>query len=144
MTWLLGGRFEQISSAICSMIGDITGIICDGAKTSCAMKVSSSASAAVKAALMALDGMRVTGNEGIVADDVDTSIRNMSALANGAMTPYRCTDSRYYGSQVIIWFSMSKERLLALFVFQQLITENRAPGVRADIRSIKSNRILVY
>ncbi|MCW8328561.1 L-serine ammonia-lyase, iron-sulfur-dependent, subunit alpha [Photobacterium sp. SDRW27] len=86
MTWLLGGRFEQISAAICSMIGDITGIICDGAKTSCAMKVSSSASAAVKAALMALDGIRVTGSEGIVADDVDTSIRNMSALANGAMT----------------------------------------------------------
>ncbi|OLQ70781.1 hypothetical protein BIT28_15290 [Photobacterium proteolyticum] len=86
MTWLLGGRFEQISAAINSMIGDITGIICDGAKTSCAMKVSSSASAAVKAALMALDGIRVTGNEGIVADDVDASIRNMSALANGAMT----------------------------------------------------------
>ncbi|MGR5145404.1 serine dehydratase subunit alpha family protein [Photobacterium alginatilyticum] len=86
MTWLLGGGFEQISAAINSMIGDITGIICDGAKTSCAMKVSSSASAAVKAALMALDGIRVTGNEGIVADDVDASIRNMSALANGAMT----------------------------------------------------------
>lgn len=86
MTWLLGGNFPQISSAICSMIGDIAGIICDGAKTSCAMKVSSSASAAVKAALMALDGIRVTGNEGIVADDVDTSIRNLSALANGAMT----------------------------------------------------------
>lgn len=86
MTWLLGGQFNQISNAICSMIGDITGIICDGAKTSCAMKVSSSASAAIKAALMALDGIRVTGNEGIVADDVDTSIRNMSALANGAMT----------------------------------------------------------
>ncbi|MGR5065065.1 L-cysteine desulfidase family protein [Photobacterium sp. DNB22_13_2] len=86
MTWLLGGQFNHISNAICSMIGDITGIICDGAKTSCAMKVSSSASAAIKAALMALDGIRVTGNEGIVADDVDTSIRNMSALANGAMT----------------------------------------------------------
>ncbi|GHA32308.1 serine dehydratase subunit alpha family protein [Photobacterium aphoticum] len=86
MTWLLGGEFDQISSAICSMIGDITGIICDGAKTSCAMKVSSSASAAIKAALMALDGIRVTGSEGIVADNVDASIRNMSALANGAMT----------------------------------------------------------
>ncbi|WEM44405.1 L-serine ammonia-lyase, iron-sulfur-dependent, subunit alpha (plasmid) [Photobacterium sp. DA100] len=86
MTWLLGGQFRHISNAICSMIGDITGIICDGAKTSCAMKVSSSASAAIKAALMALDGIRVTGNEGIVADDVDASIRNMSALANGAMT----------------------------------------------------------
>ncbi|KLV06940.1 membrane protein [Photobacterium aquae] len=86
MTWLLGGQFNHISNAICSMIGDITGIICDGAKTSCAMKVSSSASAAIKAALMALDGIRVTGNEGIVADDVDATIRNMSALANGAMT----------------------------------------------------------
>ncbi|MGF1682086.1 serine dehydratase subunit alpha family protein [Photobacterium minamisatsumaniensis] len=86
MTWLLGGNFKQASDAICSMIGDITGIICDGAKTSCAMKVSSSASAAIKAALMALDGIRVTGNEGIVADDVDVSIRNMSALANGSMT----------------------------------------------------------
>ncbi|WP_108649547.1 L-cysteine desulfidase family protein [Dongshaea marina] len=85
MTWLLGGEFKQISDSICSMIGDIAGIICDGAKTSCAMKVSSSASAAVKAALMALDGIRVTGQEGIVADDVDTTIRNLSTLANGSM-----------------------------------------------------------
>ncbi|MGF1764409.1 serine dehydratase subunit alpha family protein [Aliivibrio kagoshimensis] len=86
MTWLLGGKLEQVNSAICSMIGDIAGIICDGAKTSCAMKVSSSAGAAVKAALMALDGVRVTASEGIVADDADASIRNLSALANGSMT----------------------------------------------------------
>ncbi|PSV20679.1 hypothetical protein C0W44_11815 [Photobacterium leiognathi subsp. mandapamensis] len=86
ITWLLGGNFEQISAAICSMIGDITGIICDGAKASCAMKVSSAAGSAVKSALMALDGIRVTGCEGIVADDVDSTIRNLSALANGAMT----------------------------------------------------------
>ncbi|MBF9000104.1 L-cysteine desulfidase family protein [Vibrio nitrifigilis] len=86
ITYLLGGTLEQISHTINSMIGDIAGIICDGAKTSCSMKVSSSASAAVKAALMALDGIRVTGNEGIVANDVDHSIRNLSALANGSMT----------------------------------------------------------
>ncbi|KMV28836.1 L-serine ammonia-lyase, iron-sulfur-dependent, subunit alpha [Photobacterium swingsii] len=86
MTWLLGGQFAHISAAICNMIGDITGIICDGAKTSCAMKVSSSASAAIKAAMMALDGIRVTGEEGIVDNDVDATIRNLSALANGAMT----------------------------------------------------------
>ncbi|WCE31409.1 L-cysteine desulfidase family protein [Vibrio sp. SCSIO 43137] len=86
MTWLLGGDFKKVSHSICSMIGDIAGIICDGAKTSCAMKVSSSAGAAFKAALMALDNIRVTGNEGIVSDDVDTSIRNLSALANGSMT----------------------------------------------------------
>ena len=86
MTYLLGGNFTQIGQTISSMIGDIAGIICDGAKTSCAMKVSSSAGAAVKASLMALDGVFVTGNEGIVANDVDTSIRNLSALANGSMT----------------------------------------------------------
>ncbi len=86
MTWLLGGDLAKINHAICNMIGDISGIICDGAKTSCAMKVSSSAGAAVKAALMALDDIRVTGDEGIVAADADSSIRNLSALANGAMT----------------------------------------------------------
>ncbi|MEH6531438.1 L-serine ammonia-lyase, iron-sulfur-dependent, subunit alpha [Photobacterium frigidiphilum] len=86
MTWLLGGDLNKINNAICSMIGDIAGIICDGAKTSCAMKVSSSAGSAVKSALMALDGIYVTGNEGIVADNADASIRNLSALANGSMT----------------------------------------------------------
>jgi L-cysteine desulfidase len=85
ITYLLGGNYKQVSHAISSMIGDVAGVICDGAKTACAMKVSSSAGAAVKAALMAIDGMYVTGNEGIVADDVDTSIRNLSALANGSM-----------------------------------------------------------
>ncbi|WP_279151504.1 serine dehydratase subunit alpha family protein [Photobacterium iliopiscarium] len=86
MTWLLGGDIKQISAAINSMIGDIAGMICDGAKTSCAMKVSSSAGSAIKSALMALDGLGVTGNEGIVANDVDSTIRNLSALANGSMT----------------------------------------------------------
>lgn len=86
ITYLLGGDFEQISASICSMIGDIAGIICDGAKTSCAMKVSSSAGSAVKSALMAIDGIRVTGNEGIVANSIDQSIINLSALANGSMT----------------------------------------------------------
>ncbi|MGS0674422.1 L-cysteine desulfidase family protein [Shewanella sp. 125m-1] len=86
ITYLLDGEIEQVSAAICSMIGDVSGVICDGAKTACAMKVSSSAGAAVKSALMAIDGIRVTGTEGIVADDVDQTIRNLAALANGSMT----------------------------------------------------------
>ncbi|MDV7103099.1 L-serine ammonia-lyase, iron-sulfur-dependent, subunit alpha [Vibrio sp. TH_r3] len=85
MTWLLGGNFVQIGYAISNMIGDVSGIICDGAKPSCAMKVSSSAGAAVKAALMAIDGVRVSGNDGIVANDVEESIKNLSALVNGSM-----------------------------------------------------------
>ncbi len=86
MAWLLSkGEYEPISMAICSMVGDIAGIICDGASNSCAMKVSTSASSAFKAVLMALDSMRVTGNEGIVCHDVDESINNLCALACGSM-----------------------------------------------------------
>lgn len=86
ITYLLGGSYQQISYAVSSMIGDVAGVICDGAKNACAMKVSSSAGAAMKSSLMAIDNICVTGEEGIVANDVDSSIRNLSALANGAMT----------------------------------------------------------
>ena len=85
MAWLLGGGYRNASMAICSMIGDLAGMICDGASNSCAMKVSTSASSAYKAVLMALDDSRVTGNEGIVDDSVDQSIANLCALAGGAM-----------------------------------------------------------
>ena len=85
MAWLLGGDYRTVSMAICSMIGDLAGMICDGASNSCAMKVSTSVSSAYKAVLMALDNSRVTGQEGIVADDVDDSIVNLCALASGGM-----------------------------------------------------------
>ncbi|MEG1655099.1 MAG: L-serine ammonia-lyase, iron-sulfur-dependent, subunit alpha, partial [Hafnia sp.] len=70
IAWLIEGRYEPVAMAISSMIGDVSGMICDGASNSCAMKVSTSVSAAYKAVLMALDDSCVTGNEGIVTDDV--------------------------------------------------------------------------
>ena len=85
MAWLLGGDYRTVSMAICSMIGDLAGMICDGASNSCAMKVSTSASSAYKAVLMAFDDSRVSGQEGIVADDVDDSIANLCALASEGM-----------------------------------------------------------
>lgn len=86
MAWLVDeGRYRTISMAISSMIGDVSGMICDGASNSCAMKVSTSASAAWKAVLMALDETAVTGNEGIVAHDVEQSISNLCALACHSM-----------------------------------------------------------
>ena len=85
MARLLGGDYRTASMAICSMIGDLAGMICDGASNSCAMKVSTSVSSAYKAVLMALDNSRVSGNEGIVADSVDDSIANLCALASGSM-----------------------------------------------------------
>lgn len=86
MAWLVDeGRYSTISMAISSMIGDVSGMICDGASNSCAMKVSTSASAAWKAVLMALDDTAVTGNEGIVAHNVEQSIANLCALACHSM-----------------------------------------------------------
>ena len=85
MAWLLDGDFETISRAICSMIGDLAGMICDGASNSCAMKVSTSANSAYKAVLMALDNSRVSGMEGIVADSVEDSISNLCSLASEGM-----------------------------------------------------------
>lgn len=81
MAWLLKGNYETVSMALSNMIGDVAGMICDGASNSCAIKVSTSAIAAYKAVLMALEGTRVTKSEGIVADDVDQSIANLCELA---------------------------------------------------------------
>lgn len=85
IAYLLTGKFETAAMAICSMIGDISGIICDGAANSCAMKVSTSVSSAYKAVLMAMDQTCVTGDEGIVEKDVDQSINNLCAIACQAM-----------------------------------------------------------
>jgi len=85
MAWLLRGGYGAASMAICNMIGDVAGMICDGASNSCALKVSTSVTAAYKAVLMALDNSRVTGSEGIVEDSVDASIANLCALACGSM-----------------------------------------------------------
>lgn len=85
MAWLLTKDFATVSMSINSMIGDISGIICDGASNSCAMKVSSSAASAYKAVLMAMQNKSVTGTDGIVSDDVDGSIENLCALASHAM-----------------------------------------------------------
>ncbi len=86
MAYLLGkGKYKPISLAVSSMVGDLAGMICDGAANSCAMKVSTSVGSAFKAVLMALDNTGVTGQEGIVSDDVDDSIDNLCALASGSM-----------------------------------------------------------
>lgn len=87
MAWLLGDKqLELINHSICSMIGDVSGIICDGAANSCAMKVSSTANSAFKAVMMALDDVRVTGQEGLVSTTVEESIKNLGSLVSEGMT----------------------------------------------------------
>lgn len=85
MAWLMGGNLATLSMAINSMVGDVSGIICDGASGSCAMKVSTSAGAAWKAVLMALDHSSVSGHDGIVCGNVEDSLNNLGALACRSM-----------------------------------------------------------
>ena len=85
ITYLMGGCYEQITFAIKNMIGNITGMICDGAKPSCALKVTSGASTALLSAILAIEHQCVTSVEGIVDDDVDQSIWNLTQLGKEAM-----------------------------------------------------------
>lgn len=85
IAYLLTGKFETAGMGICSMIGDISGIICDGAANSCAMKVSTSVASGYKSVLMAMDETCVTGNEGIVEHDLDRTIDNLCAIASKSM-----------------------------------------------------------
>ena len=85
MAWLLKGDYHTVSMAIANMIGDVSGMICDGASNSCAMKVSTSVASAYKAVLMAMDNTRVTASDGIVEENIDASIRNLGKLASDGM-----------------------------------------------------------
>ena len=67
------------------MIANLTGMICDGAKPSCAMKISSGVSTAMMSAMLAMNGKCVTSVEGIVSDDVDATIHNLTSIGREAM-----------------------------------------------------------
>lgn len=85
ITYLMGGKFEQITFAVKNMIANLTGMICDGAKPSCALKLTTGVSTAVLSAMLAMQGDCVTSVEGIIDDDVDQSIRNLVSIGADAM-----------------------------------------------------------
>ncbi len=85
ITYLMGGTFEQISAAVKNMIANLTGMICDGAKPSCALKLTTGVSTAVLSAMLAMQGNCVTPVEGIIDEDVDKSIRNLVSIGAEAM-----------------------------------------------------------
>ena len=85
IVYLMGGDYNQILKAISNQIGGITGLFCDGAKTSCSFKVANSVDAAFNSAMIALDGKGIRGYEGIVDDDIEKTIRNMAVLGNEGM-----------------------------------------------------------
>ena len=85
ITYLRGGNYELISCSVKKMIANITGMICDGAKPSCALKISSGVSTALLSALLSMEGKCVSSVEGIIDNDVDRSIRNLTSIGAEAM-----------------------------------------------------------
>lgn len=85
ITYLMGGGYEQVAYAVKNMIANLTGIICDGAKPSCALKLTSGVSTAVLSAILAIEQKCVTAVEGIIEDDVDLSIRNLTRIGSEGM-----------------------------------------------------------
>lgn len=85
ITYLMGGEYIQICSAVKNMIANLTGMICDGAKPSCSLKVTSGTSTAVLSAMMAMEQRCVSPVEGIIEEDVDKCIRNLTAIGSQGM-----------------------------------------------------------
>lgn len=89
ITYLMGGDYQRVCHSVKNMIANLTGMICDGAKPSCALKISSGVSTAILSALLSMEGKSVTSAEGIIDDDVDQSIHNLTSIGADAM---RATD----------------------------------------------------
>ena len=83
--YLMGGGYDEICASVKNMIANITGMICDGAKPSCSLKISSGVSTALLSAMLAMNGKCVTEAEGIISDDVDRSIHNLTSIGREAM-----------------------------------------------------------
>ncbi len=85
ITHLMGGGYKEITFAVKNMVANITGMICDGAKPGCALKVTSGVATAVLSAVLAMQHAHTTASEGIIDDDVDKSIRNMTRVGKDGM-----------------------------------------------------------
>ena len=87
ITYLMGGDYERCCRSVKNMIANLTGMICDGAKPSCSLKITSGVSTAILSALLSMEGKCVTSEEGIVEDCVDKSIHNLTAIGADGMGP---------------------------------------------------------
>ncbi len=85
LTYLMGGQFDEVTFAIKNMIANISGMICDGAKPACALKVTSGVATAVLSASMAMHHSFAEATEGIVEDDIDRTIHNLTRIGRDGM-----------------------------------------------------------
>jgi len=100
VTYLLGGGFIEIESAIQNMAGNTIGMFCDGAKPGCALKVSTSVQAAMQAAYLAIKGINIKETDGIIEQDVDDTLKNIGKMS---------TQCSYVINKVIVDIMMHKK-----------------------------------
>ncbi|MBS6063709.1 L-serine ammonia-lyase, iron-sulfur-dependent, subunit alpha [Criibacterium bergeronii] len=84
ITWMIGGDDEQIAGACSNIFANLTGVICDGAKESCSMKLSTSAEESIVSAYLAVNGVISEKNVGIMAETIEYTIKNIGKLSHGA------------------------------------------------------------
>ena len=85
LVYLRGGDYDQICAAIKNMIGNITGMVCDGAKVGCAMKVASGVSSALQSAVLAREGICISAHDGIIENDIEKTIQNLGRIGSVGM-----------------------------------------------------------
>ncbi len=85
ITYLMGGNLMQINHTIKNMIGNISGMICDGAKAGCALKVSTAISAALQSSFLAVENIEVSEFDGIIEKDIEKTIKNLALVASEGM-----------------------------------------------------------
>jgi len=85
ITYLIGGNAVHMAGAIHNLSEDLAGIICDGAKAGCAIKLNTAAGSAVQAALLSLQGVNVQGTDGIIGDSFEKTIQNVGNLSTNGM-----------------------------------------------------------
>lgn len=85
ITYLMGGNYDQVAYSVKNMIANLAGMVCDGAKPSCALKVSSGVSTAVLSAMLAIQNRHVSSVEGLIEEDVDRCIHNLTRIGAEGM-----------------------------------------------------------
>lgn len=85
VVYLLGGEYDRMTYAIKNMIGNVTGMVCDGAKVGCALKVSSGVAAGIQSAILAMQDICISENDGIIDHDIEQTIANLSTIGTRGM-----------------------------------------------------------
>lgn len=85
IVYLNGGGYNEVCSAIKNMCGNISGMICDGAKVGCALKVATGVECSMQSAILALNGVCISSNDGIIEDDVEKTVANLGHIGSIGM-----------------------------------------------------------